>query len=309
MKKNILLAFCFLPFAFSSYAQQIRRFNPDSIRTIVIDSAVNIRSHHLNAQDFIDAVLADTGFYQAFRNLKKYDFIAENRIYTYNKKNKVDGRIYRKIRHSAINGKHKMEFLVKQDTGKIYKSNGKYQLYTVEMFDFIFMNAYNSDFVEGPALPGSGGKNESYKDKLKTLIFSPGHKVSGLPFISSKTELFSKDMRGYYLYQFARGKYLDSIPVYRFRVVRKPSEADNDVVVKEMTTIFDMRNFQILGRYIDLKYSNWIFSFDVQMNIELGKYNGDLMPVKITYQGNWDVPFHKTERASFLIVHKDFKNQ
>jgi len=307
MKKNILLAFCFWLFAFSSQAQQIRRFNPDSIRTIVIDSAVNIRSHHLNAQDFIDAVLADTGFYQAFRNLKKYDFIAENRIYTYNKKNKVDGRIYRKIRHSAINGKHKMEFLMKQDTGKIYKSNGKYQLYTVEMFDFIFMNAYNSDFVEGPALPGSGGKNESYKDKLKTLIFSPGHKVGGLPFISSKTELFSKDMRGYYLYQFARGKYLDSIPVYRFRVVRKPSEADNDVVVKEMTTIFDMRNFQILGRYIDLKYSNWIFSFDVQMNIELGKYNGDLMPVKITYQGNWDVPFHKTERASFLIVHKDFK--
>jgi len=308
MKKNIL-AFCFLLFAFSSNAQQIRRFNPDSIRTIVIDSAINIRSHHLNAQDFIDAVLADTGFYQAFRNLKKYDFIAENRIYTYNKKNKVDGRIYRKIRHSSIDGKHKMEFLAKQDTGNVYKSNGKYQLYTVEMFDFIFMNAYNSDFVKGPALPGSSGKNESYKDKLKTLIFSPGHKVSGLPFISGKTELFSRGMRGFYYYQFSRGKYLDSIPVYRFRVVRKPSEADNDVVVKEMTTIFDMRNFQILGRYIDLKYDNWLFSFDVQMNIELGKYNDELLPVKITYQGNWDVPFHKVERASFLVVHKNFKKE
>jgi len=307
MKKLFIILSVLTIFSSSAFAQQIRRFNPDSIRTIVIDSAVNIRSHHLNAQDFIDAVLADTGFYKAFRNLKKYDFVAENRIYTYNKKNKVDGRIYRKIRHSTVGGKHKMEFLAKQDTGHLYKSNGKYQLYTVEMFDFIFMNAYNSDFVEGPALPGSGGKNESYKDKLKTLIFSPGHKVGGLPFISSKTELFSKDMRQYYFYQFARGKYLDSIPVYRFRVVRKPSEADNDVVVKEMTTIFDMRNFQILGRYIDLKYSNWLFSFDVQMNIELGKYKGDLLPVKITYQGNWDVPFHKTERASFLIVHKDFR--
>lgn len=306
MKKLYILFSILTILSTATYAQQIRRFNPDSIRTIVIDSAINIHSHHLNAQDFIDAVLADTGFYQAFRNMKKYDFIAENRIYTYNKKNKVDGRIYRKIRHSNVDGKHKMEFLVKQDTGNVYKSNGKYQLYTVEMFDFIFMNAYNSDFVKGPALPGSGGKNESYKDKLKTLIFSPGHRVGGLPFISGKTELFSKDMRGYYYYQFSRGTYLDSIPVYRFRVVKKPSEADNDVVVKEMTTIFDMRNFQILGRYIDLKYSNWIFSFDVQMNIELAKFNGDLLPVKITYQGNWDVPFHKTERASFLIVHKDF---
>jgi hypothetical protein len=306
MKKLYIIFSIFTIFISAAYAQQIRRFNPDSIRTIVIDSAINIHSHHLNAQDFIDAVLADTGFYQAFRNMKKYDFIAENRIYTYNKKNKVDGRIYRKIRHSNVDGKHRMDFLVKQDTGNVYKSNGKYQLYTVEMFDFIFMNAYNSDFVKGPALPGSGGKNESYKDKLKTLIFSPGHKVSGLPFISGKTELFSKDMRGYYYYQFSRGKYLDSIPVYRFRVVRKPSEGDNDVVVKEMTTIFDTRNFQILGRYIDMKYSNWIFSFDVQMNIELAKFNGELLPVKITYQGNWDVPFHKTERASFLVVHKDF---
>jgi len=59
--KIFFFAFCFLLSAFCSRAQQVKRFNPDTIRTIVIDSAVNIRSHHLNAQDFIDAVLADTG--------------------------------------------------------------------------------------------------------------------------------------------------------------------------------------------------------------------------------------------------------
>jgi len=293
----------------ASVAQQIKRFNPDTIRTIVIDSAINIHSHRLNAQDFIDAVLADTGFYKAFRNMKKYDFIAENRIYTYDKKNKVNGKIYRKLRHTDLNGKHKTEYIAKRDSGNLYRSNGKYQLYTVEMFDFIFTNAYNSDFIKGPALPGSGGTNESYKDKLKTLIFAPGHKVKGIPFISSKTEIFSKEMRGYYYYQFARGKYLDSIPVYRFRVVKKPSEADNDVVIKELTTIFDTRNFQILGRYVDLKYSNWLFSFDIQMNIELANIDGELLPTKITYQGNWDIPFHKVERASFLIVHKGYKKE
>jgi len=309
MNKRYIVFLILIAIGPVSFAQQIKRFNPDSIRTIVIDSAINIRSHHLNAQDFIDAVLADTGFYQAFRNMKRYNFIAENRIFTYDKKNKVDGRIYRKLRHSNINGKHKIEYLAKRDSGNIYKSNGKYQLYTVEMFDYIFMNDYNSDFIKGPALPGSEGKNESYKDKLKTLIFAPGHKVKGIPFISSKTEIFLKDMRDYYYYQFARGKYLDSIPVYRFRVVRKPSETNNDVVINELTTIFDTRNFQILGRYVDLKYSNWIFSFDIQMNIELANFNGVLLPTKITYQGNWDIPFHKTERASFLIVHKDYKRE
>ena len=56
-----------------------------------------------------------------------------------------------------LTAKHKMEFLAKQDSGSMYRSNGKYQLYTVEMFDYIFMNAYNSDFVKGPDLGGKSG--------------------------------------------------------------------------------------------------------------------------------------------------------
>jgi hypothetical protein len=305
--KKLLLMLALAIAASSTFAQQINRFNPDTIRTIVIDSLVDIRSHKLNAQDFIDAVLADTSFYKAFQNMKQYGFTAENRIFTYDKKNKVDGKIYRKIVHSSVAGKHKMEYLAKLDSGNMFKKNGKYQLYTVEMFDYIFTNAYNSDFVKGDALPGSGGKNESYKDKLKTLIFTPGRKVKGIPFISSKTEIFSEDMREYYYYEFARGKYLDTIPVYRFRVRSKPSTSDGDTMIKEMTTIFDERTFQILGRYIDMKFSNMFVDFDVQMNIELNNFEGELLPTKITYQGNWNIPFHKEERASFLIVHKDYK--
>jgi hypothetical protein len=293
----------------TSFGQQIKRFNPDTIRSIMIDSnLVNIRSHRLNAQDFIDAMLADTGFYQAFRNMKKFAFNAENRVYTYDKKNKVDGKIYRKIHHSNNVGAHKIEYLAKKDSGAVYKKNGKYELYTVEMFDYIFMNAYNSDFVKSDA-PVGGGKNEGYKAKLKTLIFTPGRKVTGIPFVSSKTEIFGPDMRQFYTYQFARGKYLDTIPVYRFRIIPKTSISDGDVVIKEITTIFDTRTFQILGRYIDLKLKNFMVDFDVQMNIECNNFYGELLPVKITYQGNWDIPFHKEERASFLIVHKDYKKE
>lgn len=307
--KKLLLLLILCTASLLTKAQQINRFNPDTIRTIVIDSLVDIRSHKLNAQDFIDAVLADTGFYKAFQNMKGFGFTAENRIFTYDSKNRVNGRIYRKILHSNAAGKHKIEYVAKKDSGDVYKKNGKYQLYTVEMFDFIFMNAYNSDFTKGDALPGSGCKNESYKSKLKTLIFTPGRKVSGIPFISSKTEIFSNDMRQYYYYEFARGKYLDTIPVYRFKVRCKPSTSDSDTMIKEMTTIFDERTFQILGRYIDMKFSNMFFDFNVQMDIELNNFQGEPLPTKITYQGNWNIPFHKEERASFLIVHKDYKRE
>lgn len=310
--KHLIVTLSLILFSVVSFGQEIPRFNPDSIRTIVIDSAVNITSSRLTAQSFIDEILRDTSFYEAFRNMKKYSFNAENRVYTYNKKNKVSGKIYRKIYHNN-EGAYKMQFLAKQDSGDVYKRNGKYDLYTVEMFDYIFMNAYNSDFNSPSASAGGkGGTNESYKDKLKTLIFSPGRPVKGVPFISKKTELFTSNMRQYYDYSFAKGTYLDSIPVYRFKVAVKPGLSgytQDGIMIKELTTIFDMRNFQILGRYVDMKYDNLAFDFDVQMNIELSYFGGDqtLLPTKITYQGNWDIPFKKEERASFLILHKGYK--
>jgi hypothetical protein len=307
-KLLIFLPLTFLLLPFTALAQN-KPFNPDTIRSIVIDTPiVNIHAHHLNTQDFINAVLADTGFYQAFRNMKKYAFISENYIYAYDKHNRVNGKIYRKIKRTFnAAGMPAIEYLAKRDSGALYKKDGKYQLYTLNMFDYIFINAYQSTYSTGSTIKPTGdSKDQSYKDKMKMLIFAPGHRVDGIPFISDKTEIFSPGMQQYYDYQFARGTYLDTIPVYRFRVIQKSSTQDNDVVIKELTTIFDTRSFRILGRYVNLKYHNWFIDLDVQMNMELNVVNGELVPTKITYQGYWDVPFHKTERASFLIVQKAY---
>jgi len=308
--KKILLLLAFAVFCSTANSQGISRFNPDTIKTITLDSVVNIKGKKFGIETFIQAVINDTSFYQAFRNMKRYSFIAENRVYTYDKQNKVDGKVYRKIRHNN-DGPYKMEYLIKEDNGKIYKKNGKYQLYTVEMFDYIFMNAYNTDFVpNAPKSDGKGGSNESYKDKLKTLIFNPGRPIKGLPFIGDKTQIFTANMRQYYNYSFYSATYLDSIPVYRFKVAVKPdlsSWTKDGLMIKELVTIFDKRNFEILGRYVDMKYSNMLFDFDVQMNIEMSYFGEDKLPTKITYQGNWDYPLKKEERASFLVVHKDYK--
>jgi hypothetical protein len=309
MKKTTLFIF-FIGMFIHTQAQQIPRFNPDTLKTIQLDSAVNIVGKKFGIETFISAIVSDTSFYQAFRNMKKYTFIAENRVFTYDKNNKVDGKIYRKIKHNN-DGPYKMEYLVKEDNGKVYKKNGKYQLYTVEMFDYIFMNAYNTDFApNSPASDGKGGTNESYKSKLKTLIFNPGRPIKNLPFIGSKTEIFTANMRQYYDYSFFSATYLDSIPVYRFKVSVKPdlsSWTKDGLMIKELVTIFDKRNFEILGRYVDMKYSNILFDFDVQMNIEMSYFDEVKLPTKITYQGNWDYPFKKEERASFLVLHKDYK--
>jgi hypothetical protein len=307
--KPVFVLVLLLTFAGASQAQEIQRFNPDTIQTIQLDSVVNIKASRLNVETFIQAIVTDTSFYQAFRNMKKYNFIAENRIFTYDKRDKVNGKIFRRIKHRN-SGPDKMQYLVKQDTGKVFRKNGKYELYTLEMFDYIFMNAYKSEYADGAfASKPTDGKNGSYKDKLKTLIFSPGRPVKGLPFIGDKTAIFSANMRQYYDYSFYSATYLDSIPVYRFKVVVKPdlsSWTKDGLMIKELVTIFDKRNFEILGRSVDMKYSNMLFDFDVQMNIEMSYADQVKLPTKITYQGNWNVPLKKEERASFLIVHKDY---
>ena len=90
VKRLLLLALIFVLLAFRSNAQEAGRYNPDTTLTIVIDTAVvNIKSHKLTEQDFIDAVVADTGFYKAFRDMKRYSFVAENHLYTYNKRIKL----------------------------------------------------------------------------------------------------------------------------------------------------------------------------------------------------------------------------
>ncbi len=308
--RKLILFLCCAVFSLIVNAQEIKRYNPDTIKTIQLDSVVNIKAERFGIETFINAIIKDDTFYQAFRNMKKYTFIAENRIFTYDKKNKVNGKVYRKIRHNN-DGPYKMEYLVKQDDGRVYKKNGKYDLYTVEMFDYIFMNAYNSDFIQDPApKTNKGDKNEGYKEKLKTLIFNPGRPIKGLPFIGDKTEIFTANMRQYYDYTFYSATYLDSIPVYRFKVSVKPDLSNwtkDGLMIKELVTIFDKRNFEILGRYVDMKYSNLLFDFNVQMNIEMSYFNEVKLPTKITYQGNWDYPLKKEERASFLVVHKDYR--
>lgn len=309
--KKILVVLLLFTISFASDAQQIPRFNPDTVLTVTFDTVINIKSKRLSAETFINEILRDTSFYEAFRNMKKYSFTAENRVFTYDKKNKVEGKIFRRIYHNN-DGPYKMQFLAKQDSGKLFKKNGKYQLYTVEMFDYIFMNPYNSDFENSDGVAKKGGTNESYKDKLKTLIFSPGKPIKGVPFISGKTEIFTSNMRQYYDYTFYSSTYLDSIPVYKFNVKVKPDLSNwtkSGLMIKELTTIFDKRNFQILGRYVDMKYGNLAFDFDVQMNIELSYFDKGqvLLPTKISYQGDWDIPLKKEERASFLILHKGYK--
>lgn len=308
--RNLLLSAIFCFSTVYAFSQNSPRFNPDTVLTVEIDTGfvVVFGKAGLDIEDFIREIVTDTSFYEAFRKMSNYRFNAENRIFTYNKKDKVTGSIYRKLQHFPT-GTH-LKILDEKISGDLYKRNGKYNLTTLELFDYLFMKTYKSGYSEAADEGREEGKNGWYKDKLRTLVFMPGSPVKGVPIVSSKTEIFTPNMRQYYDYAFARGMYLDSIPVYRFKVTVKKDLGkwtEDGIMIKELTTIFDQRNFQILGRYIDMKLNNLAFDFNVQMNIEMSYFGQTLLPTKVSYQGNWNIPFKKDERASFLVLHNGYR--
>lgn len=308
MKYSILaisVYFLFLP-VYSS-GQRLIMNEKDSMATVVVDTAVLIIGKKgLTAEDFINQILQDTGFYQAFRNLRLYSMLSNENIKTYNKKGGTDSHIQRKIYFESLGNSPTQKIILDLDSGAIYRSNGKYKLFTLQMFNYIFENEKNSDLIEGPAPKSTG--NEGYKQKLKRLIFEPGKPISGIPFISSKTEIFSPEMRKYYNYSYSSANYYGDVPVYRFTVSAKPEyREDGAVMIKDLVTLFDKKNFQILGRYINMKYNNPLFSFDVRMNIETRYFGEDQLPVLIQYAGNWDIPFKKKEIAAFVVKMTDIK--
>ena len=282
----------------------------DTITADTLQEVMISARRGLSEQDFIDQLLADTLFYEAFRNLQKFSFMADDNIITFNKRYKREAHIFRKIYHNNSGAKYKQTIISQSDSGEVYSNNGQFDLFTVKMFGYIFMNDRNTDFINESIHKGENN-TEGYKQKLKTLIFSPGRPVSGVPLIGDKMRLFDPKFRKYYDYSY-KSAMQDTLPVYLFTVKLKPNLRtgdQNDVVIKELGTYLDKKTFAITGRYISMDYNSLPFSFKVRMTIKLSTIAGLQVPTYVAYNGEWDIPFHQKEICSFDIRHYNFNRK
>ncbi len=280
----------------------------DTLPNVTVDSVLISGKKGLNPQEFIDIMVNDTLFYEAFRNMQGFDFTAENKINTFDKKYKRTAKIYRKIKHYNGPSGYTQTILAQNDSGEVYKRSGDYDLYTVKMFSYIFMNDKNTDFINENLKKGQKDE-EGYKQKLKTLIFNPGRPVSGVPLVGDRTQIFDKKYSKNYDFQYQYATLNGTKPIFRLKCNLKPSissaQKDN-MVIKEMNTIFDAYTLNIIGRYIVMEYDSWAFSFNIKMNIDLTTAGGVNLPAHIQYSGWWDVPLHQKEICSFDIYHYNY---
>ncbi len=262
----------------------------------------------------LNQIKEDTTFYKAFRNLRILGFTSYNDIKMLNRKGKVEASLYSKTRQNRANGCRTMDVLEENITGDFYDRKGNYNYETPELYAGLFFTkgtvCGEDNVVKGRARNVSNKKGmEKHKEQLKMLFFNPGKKIPGIPLIGNKLDLYDDDAHKLYDYRLDLEEYKGQL-CYVFSITPKENLGflKNDrIVVDQMTTWFDQKTLEVMGRNYSLSYKALVYDFDVQMEVEMGKFEGLTVPKILRYKGNWDVAFKKRERAVFTATLFDFK--
>ncbi len=253
---------------------------------------------------FIQRIKNDTTFYKAFKNLRITPHTASNDIRILGKKNEVIASLQSKTKQNISKGCRSMQVLEEKVSGDFYNRKKEYNYYTAELYAYLFFTEKpvcgESNVVAGTENMKGKGEMEKRKWQLKQLIFNPGSKVAGVPFAGNKAAIFEPDVAKMYDFKLILAEY-GGEDCYLFTAVPK-KEYRNDVVYNELSTWFRKSDYAIVARDYSLSYKTWVYDFDVRMKVRLKEINGQLLPSRISYGGNWRVATKGRERAQFTTL-------
>lgn len=287
--------------------------------TVVIDEkrftlAEVVVRNNFDYKHLLEQIKEDTSFYKAFRNLRLLGFSSFNDIKMLDKKGAVKASLYSKTRQNRLNGCRTMDVLEEQVTGNFYDANKKYNYTTPELYASLFFTkgtiCGENNIVKGRNLTISNKSGiDKHKEQLKMLFFNPGKKISGIPFIGDKLDLYDESAHKLYDYKLDIQEYKGAL-CYVFSITPKENLGflkNDKIVVDQMITWFDMKSMEVLARDYSLSYKAGFYDFDVTMNVEMTRVGNLIVPKTLRYRGNWDVIVKKRERAIFTATLFDFR--
>ena len=310
MKKCFFILTCFL--SFQSIAQTDTS-DVEVVRRMINLSEVVVRSD-LNVPKFLQRIKNDTSYYKAFKNLHVLGFTALNFIQMRDKKGKIKAGLQSKTRQNRSDGCRTMDILEEKITGDMYDDSRNLNYYTAELYAAFFFTdgkiCGENNIVKGSELSLQGKKGlAKNKEQLKMLFFNPGKKIPGIPFIGDKLDVFDEDVARRYNFAIDTAD-LNGQPCYIFTIQRKPdltAGERNDIVFDNITTWFNQKTFEIVGRNYDLSFDAGVYDFDVHMEVQMQKIGEYLVPHVLRYRGNWFLLGKKRERGIFTATLFDFK--
>lgn len=303
---KLFFTFCFYFFTISLFAQVPTQ---DTVGKKVITLTEVILNKRLNVEKFINTIKEDSSFHKAFKNLRLVGYDASNDIRMRNKDGDNLAALQSKTRQVRQDNCRTMQVLEEKVQGNFYDKSGDYNYYTAAMYASLFFTkgkiCGETNIVGSDQLSTSGKKGmEKHKEQLKMLFFNPGRKISGLPFMSGKTEIYDDNIAEQYDMQIDFEN-LNGKGCYVFTQTSKPS-AKGKVVIDKMKTWFDEITMDVVARTYSLSYDALFYDFKVDMEVQIKNINGINLPYLIRYNGNWKAVTKKRERGIFTATLYNF---
>jgi hypothetical protein len=304
-----------LLFFTTAQGQSVNADSMDAVRLrqLINLSEVVLRSG-LDVDRFIQQVRDDTTFYKAFRNLRILEFTSSNDILLRDKKAAPLARMISKTKQVREAGCRNTTVLEEKVLGNFYKSDRSYRYYTAALYASLFFAPRKicgeTNIVRDRNFQARSTKGMArHREQLKMLLFNPGKKIPGIPFIGDKVDVFSPDRRALYNYAIDRVMYRGE-DCYLFSIEAKPNLSGGQrdkIVIDNMTTWFSVRTGEVLARNYAMSYRTGFYDFEVQIEAELMRYKNWVVPSVLRYVGNWDIPFKDRERGIFTATLYDFR--
>lgn len=305
-----VLIFCLLGGlgSFSLWGQSGRVDSASFWEPVQIDEVVILASgDNFDVKAFIDRIRKDTTFYKAFKTMRLVTFNAENDMWVYDKSGKkVVARLDSETKQIYRDGCRSMRTLEEEVQGNFYKSNGDYRYFTAEMYAQLFFTegqVCGEDNIVGnslDALKVKGNRIEKSKAQLKQLLFNPGSRVSGIPFVGDKVALFEPGIAKMYDFRISVEQ-KNGHACYLFEATPKP-DFKEEVIIRVFRTWLKQTDYAIIARDYSLRCNTLLFDFDVDMKVSLRQVGDRLLPARIDYDGNWDIPTKRREIVRFSAV-------
>ncbi len=294
----------FICLALSLLAFPVKAQN-DIVKVVSLDEfVVNSGWDSADILRFIQKVRDDTTFYKAFLNLKYFPHHLTGAVVVYNKDESERGTMQRRaIQHLDASEKMWVEITEEKTNGKIRKNNGEWKYLTAEMYDEVFFptepQKVSNRIVAVEQELVSGSRIDKHKAQLKRLMFNPGAEIENVPFIGDKLAIFDDHMVPYYDYRIFKVK-RDSVDCIAFSCIARKG-FEKETVIHDLTSYFNPETYQVIAREYRLKHNTILFDFDISMEIENFVQDGWLLPKRIWYNGDWDVPLKKPEIINFEL--------
>lgn len=285
---------------------------PDTLlRHIQLSEVViSARAQGFDVDAFVRQVREDTTFHKAFLNTRYFPNRLRSALRVHNKGEKETASLFRsgRLKRSGPMAVLSLDSVV--ESGKLRDRKGQFRFLTVEMYDDVFFP--QGEFVAINTVASRqleidrGSRFDKYKSELKKFMFDPGTEIASVPFIGDKLALFSPEMAPLYDFRIWSDT-RDGVACWVFSAEAKPEFRDGRTVIKTMDTWFDQVSGAVMARNYRIASSSVFLDFDITIKVRNTLVGDVLVPVRVDYDGDWDIPFKSREIVRFWLEYADWQ--